>query len=239
MSLAAHLIVPSNRTIPVWARVLAAPVVAVITLVGLWFFAGQLTNDFKTSMALTVVWFGLAGLISVWTAQRWRGLAVPVLAAFVFTSGSVGGYLAWSTLRDVEVNEQVAVGVSASELDAAGSEALSESVNVEVLSGEFVGQAHGASGRVAVVELGAGGRVLTFTDLETDNGPDLRVYLVAGAVPDGGDAGDFVDLGGLKGNRGNQQYEIPDDVDLARYGSVSIWCRAFSVSFGMATLAPS
>jgi hypothetical protein len=73
---------------------------------------------------------------------------------------------------------------------------------------------------------------LTFDDLDTDSGPDLRVYLIAGEVNENGDPGDFVDLGGLRGNRGDQQHEIPAEVELARYTSVSIWCRAFSVSFG-------
>ena len=90
-----------------------------------------------------------------------------------------------------------------------------------------------------MVDLAAGGRKLTFTDFETDNGPDLRVYLVRGAVQSDGDVDDVVDLGRLKGNVGNQQYAIPEGTDLTAYSTVVIWCRAFSVSFAQAELRAS
>jgi hypothetical protein len=45
-----------------------------------------------------------------------------------------------------------------------------------------------------------------------------------------------VSLGDLKGNKGNQNYPIPADVDLADYTAVSIWCERFAVSFGAAEL---
>lgn len=50
--------------------------------------------------------------------------------------------------------------------------------------------------------------------------------------------GDFVDLGDLKGNIGAQNFVIPDDVDLSRYNTVSVWCVRFRVVFGTAALAP-
>jgi hypothetical protein len=47
----------------------------------------------------------------------------------------------------------------------------------------------------------------------------------------------FVDLGALKGNMGDLNYEIPATVDLASHRAVSIWCRRFGVNFGAAALA--
>jgi hypothetical protein len=88
-----------------------------------------------------------------------------------------------------------------------------------------------------VVELADGGRVLTLTDFETDSGPDLRVYLTARDPSVDGEIGEFVDLGALKGNVGNQQYEIPDDVDVDALPNAVVWCRAFSVGFTSAALA--
>ncbi len=80
------------------------------------------------------------------------------------------------------------------------------------------------------------GRVkLQLVDLDTDAGPDLRVYLVSGGY-DGGDVEEHVDVGQLKGNQGTQQYEVPAGVDTSRYSTVLIWCRAFSVAFGAADL---
>jgi hypothetical protein len=46
----------------------------------------------------------------------------------------------------------------------------------------------------------------------------------------------FIDLGSLKGNKGDQNYEVPTDADLNKYKSVSIWCARFGVNFGAATL---
>ena len=55
---------------------------------------------------------------------------------------------------------------------------------------------------------------------------------------DFGASGEFVDLGDLKGNIGEQNYEIPPDVDLERFDTVVIWCVRFGVAFAAADLAP-
>ena len=52
------------------------------------------------------------------------------------------------------------------------------------------------------------------------------------------DDGEFVDLGGLKGNMGSSNYEIPDEVDLSKFKSAVVWCRRFSVGFAAAPLEP-
>lgn len=101
-------------------------------------------------------------------------------------------------------------------------------------SGSFVSDAHPTSGTAVVLGNGTGQRFLRFENFETDNGPDLNVYLVNSST---GDGSDFIDLGNLKGNVGEQNYEIPSDVDLSRYDQVSIWCVRFSVGFGHAGLA--
>ena len=76
-------------------------------------------------------------------------------------------------------------------------------------------------------------RFLRFENFSTDNGPDLRVYLTVSDA--NGDSGafddDFVDLGVLKGNIGDQNYEIPTDVDLSVYDTVVVWCVRFSTPF--------
>jgi hypothetical protein len=47
---------------------------------------------------------------------------------------------------------------------------------------------------------------------------------------------DQVELGQLKGNVGNQNYEIPAEIDLSLYQSVVIYCLPFQVVFSTATL---
>ena len=104
---------------------------------------------------------------------------------------------------------------------------------------EFVEVGHAGTGRVLVVELETGSRVIRFEDLDVENGPDLRVILSRSPLVgdrDAYDDGDFADLGVLKGNQGNQNYEIPDGVDLDEFQTVAIWCRRFNYTFNAATV---
>jgi hypothetical protein len=102
--------------------------------------------------------------------------------------------------------------------------------------GTFRGDAHPTAGIASVLGNGTGQRFLRLQDFETDNGPDLNVYLVNSST---GDVSDFVDLGDLKGNIGDQNYEIPEGVDLSVYDQVVIWCVRFGVGFGDALLTPA
>lgn len=113
-----------------------------------------------------------------------------------------------------------------------------------VARGSFLTHEHPTRGTVAVLRLADGSRVLRVEGLRTSDGPDLRVWLSAAPVLPGragwrvfADA-PHVELGRLKGNRGNQNYAVPADVDLATLGSITIWCVRFSVSFGAAALRP-
>lgn len=106
---------------------------------------------------------------------------------------------------------------------------------VVAYAGDFVDSAvHATRGRATVLGNGTGQRFLRFEDFVTDNGPDLNVYLVNSST---GDVSDVVDLGDLRGNVGDQNYEIPVDVDLAVYDRVVIWCVRFGVEFGSASLS--
>ncbi len=221
-----------DRT-PLLLRLAVIPITVAVLLAGLWLWSGLVAPGYNSSIALGVAWFVAASLGIRFGLHKRRALKLPVQATFVATALLVAAIFAWTTFRDVTVVEDVATGVAASESSGAGAG------NVQLSSGQFVGLAHGASGTAAVVELGTGARVLTFTDLDTDNGPDLRVYLVAGPVAGDGDVDDFVDLGGLKGNKGSQQYEVPAGTDTDRYSTVVIWCRAFTVSFATAELVKS
>src|SRR5215213_5125479 len=203
------------------AKLAAAVSVVVIVLVGIWVSGGLLTNDFELAMALTAVWMGVAAAGCLALVWRRPGLRVPVIGAYLLTAVVVGGYLARSTFIDDEVNERVVRVITANALLARGS---------------FEPVAHSAAGVATAIRTGGGVRVLTLTNFEVDNGPDLRVYLVAGPARDESEVDDFEDLGALTGNRGNQQYELPRHLDLDRYTTVVIWCRAFSVSFARAPL---
>jgi hypothetical protein len=115
---------------------------------------------------------------------------------------------------------------------------------VELARGVLISHEHASSGSVVVLELPDGSRVLRLEDLDTSDGPLLKVWLTDAPVIEGRDGwhvfddGAYVDLGELKGNIGSSNYAIPADVDLGELTSVSIWCDRFDVSFAAAALAP-
>ena len=226
---------PSAHRPPPWLRLATIPLVVAVVLAGIWVAGGLVTNDFGVAMVLTVAWMGLAGAVCLAIGWRWRAVAAPVLGAYLVTSLVVGAYLGRSMFFDDVVNERVVMAAPAPRGEA-GERTGDRRRNVLEAHGQFESVAHSASGQASLIRRAGGGQVLTLTSFEVDNGPDLRVYLVAGPARDESEVDDFEDLGGLKGNKGNQQYEIPAGLDLARYTTVVIWCRAFSVNFARAPL---
>ena len=204
------------------AQVVAAAAVVVLVIAGIWVTGGVITNDFGLAKALTAIWFVVAGAACLAIARQRPGLRVPVLGAYLVTALVAGVYLGRSQLMDDEVNERV---VRAS---ASGNELVAR--------GRFEPVAHSVNGTATAIRTSGGRHLLTLTNIEVDKGQDLRVYLVAGPARDESEVDDFEDLGALKGNKGNQQYELPRGIDLDRYTTVVVWCRAFSVSFARAPL---
>lgn len=152
-------------------------------------------------------------------------IAVALLAAFG----------AWYAFRP----EKLFVNESVSESFPATAPAATPAAPVELASGAFHGVAHETKGKATIYRLPNGQRVLRLTEFETSNGPDLRLFLVA--APDARDndtvknAG-YIELGKLKGNIGDQNYEVPATVDLAKYQAATVWCNRFSVNFATAPL---
>lgn len=109
-----------------------------------------------------------------------------------------------------------------------------------LMSGSFTPREHEGRGVAQVLQLAGGQRVLRFAEFKTLDGPDLQVYLLGS--PDASSGADlekvgFLPLGPLKGNVGAQNYLIPEEVPLAGYHAVAVWCRRFGVNFTTATLA--
>ena len=106
-------------------------------------------------------------------------------------------------------------------------------------TGTFHSVAHKSAGNATIFQLADGKRVLRFTNFETSNGPDVRVYLVAANDATDADTvtkAGFVEIAPLKGNIGDQNYELSSDLDLTKYRAVTIWCKRFSVNFATAPL---
>ncbi len=113
-----------------------------------------------------------------------------------------------------------------------------ESEPESIASGEFTDfdDFHQGSGTATIYKLEDGSRVLRLQDFEVTNGPDLHVLLVPAADPGSrDDLTGYVDLGSLKGNLGDQNYDIPADIDILEYSSAIIYCVPFHVIFSIAT----
>ena len=108
-------------------------------------------------------------------------------------------------------------------------------------TGRLEGKAHQASGRATIYKAPDGKQYLRLTDFSTSNGPDVHVVLarsdeanltqeiVKGQL-------DSVELGSLKGNQGDQNYDLPASVDLQKYNAAVIYCERFHAVFGLAQL---
>ena len=135
-----------------------------------------------------------------------------------------------------EVMEAAAVVMSDKEM----AEDMPAAEWIMAASGTFVGadDFHEGEGTAVIFQQGDQ-RVLRFEDFRVTNGPDLHVILSKNPNPtDRDDIGDdYIDLGSLKGNVGNQNYDIPADVDLSAYQSVVIYCVPFHVLFSSATVS--
>jgi hypothetical protein len=157
--------------------------------------------------------------------RRWLGLgAVLVLALGVFL------FEPWALFQDSTVDER--------------RPAPASSVDTEVRelapAAAFVAQEHPTSGTASILGTPDGGRTLRLEGFSTTNGPDLHVWLSAETA--GGNWFKYrnarhIELGELKANNGNQNYEIPAAAELDGIHSVVIWCKRFSVAFGSAPIS--
>ncbi len=179
-------------------------------------------------------------------------VAVPVLA--------LAWWLGSPLFIDSAVNEEFPMSAGAivpddmtadeveAEMEEAAESADSEVVEempeesgpIALLTGQFedFDDSHRGSGTATIYQLEDGSHVLRLEDFEVTNGPDLHVLLVPTSEPDSREAIDgYVDLGSLKGNIGDQNYEIPPDIDPGQFGSIVIYCQPFHVLFSTAPLS--
>lgn len=169
-------------------------------------------------------------------APRKRRTLFLVGGGLVVVAGLV--VLVWFQPQRIFMNDTVSEGLPGSSDSGSVDSAAGGGGGADLTTtaqGDFAGLAHDVQGEAMVLETKDGELFLRFEDFEVENGPDLRVYL--SAAGEGGDYGaDFVDLGGLKGNIGDQNYSIPESTDVTKYRSAVIWCRRFSVAFAVADL---
>ena len=140
------------------------------------------------------------------------------------------------------VKTVLAVAAVAFTFGLLGSVYAQDSAQAKPLAtGTFHGNVHSTSGRATIYQEQDGKLILRLTNFKTSNGPDVHVILIA--AKDANDNANFlkssterVELGNLKGNEGDQNYEIPSGTDLSKFQTVSIYCERFNANFGAAPL---
>ena len=173
-----------------------------------------------------------ARLIQIFPERSLPVLRFLKIALPVFLVGFVAGNAFWYLASPLWIDNEV-------------SESLAGADQVKTLSvGSFrdADRSHKGTGIAAILQRPDGSTLLRLTEFEVTNGPDLEVWLVGVADPSDSRAvkeSTFLSLGRLKGNIGDQNYDIPEGTDLSSYGSVVIWCEQFGVLFSPATLAPA
>jgi hypothetical protein len=129
------------------------------------------------------------------------------------------------------MNENVVM--SAGTIDKQQSNATTANAS-KIMTGSFIGAGdgfHNAEGLAKVIPLKDGRTIIRLENFKSTNGPNVHLYLATDKT-----ASNFLDLGRLKANNGNQNYNIPNGTDLAKYNMALIWCKDFSVLFGSAQL---
>jgi hypothetical protein len=119
-------------------------------------------------------------------------------------------------------------GALAMLISVTGFEQVSAQEKAQALeTGTFHGKVHNTSGRATIYKEADGKLLLRLTNFKTSNGPDVHVVLIA--AKDADDDANFLkssteklELGPIKGNEGDQNYNIPSGTDLKKFQTVSI-----------------
>jgi hypothetical protein len=236
----------ATRAHKVTRSLLAAAVTGSILVTGALVLQRYVATTRTDAIIMVAAWYGAVGVGAVTLAAiRSRRRLAPLATWVIVVLATMAiGY--WTGFRDHRVDEDVIVARSQASAEIrraalsgqVGSDAAPSRSSarrpVAIASGMFSGQdGHSGTGVATIVASARGERTLTFTRFDVDPGLDVAVYL----TPTTDSVDDRVDLGGLKGNIGDQQYLIPPDVDLGKYDSVILWCRPFTVRIATAELS--
>ena len=172
---------------------------------------------------------------------RWIGggviaLAVLAVAAYLFQP--------WALFTNTAVNESLPqtlpqpTATPSAATPPTTSPTITPASPQTLGSGTFRSYEHSTSGTAKLIKLADGRLFVRLEDFNTSNGPDVKVWLTAAAVDRADKSRDsaYVDLGDLKANNGNQNYEVPPGTKVTTYKSVVVWCDRFSVAFGAASI---
>lgn len=183
------------------------------------------------------------------TTKR-RMITGATVAAVIVVGIALVVFKPWLLFVNTEVNDTIpSVAAVTTPADSghgtteSNSSSAAPSGPVIVSQGEFISHEHTTTGTARIYRLPDGSHQLALENLQTSNGPDVRVWLSKGPVIEGTagwtTAGQHphLDVAPIKGNLGNQVYELPADFNPEEWPTVDLWCEDFAVSFGAAALS--
>lgn len=170
--------------------------------------------------------------------RGWFWAASSVVVAGLITFGFVW-FQPHKLFIDERVVEAIPTATERADPDPTGPAGQVPAEPREMGRGEFVSLDKDTTGVARVLELADGRLILRLEGLDTGNGPDLFVYLTTNPAdgPAGAFNDEFVDLGRLTANQGDQNYDLPADVVVDDFPTVVIWCERFTSAFGAADLS--
>lgn len=252
------------RAVPIIVTVVTVGVTALIepSVITDIFASGQAT---LVTLGVAAGLFGLAALLRRAVAVPWLRAAVFVAVQLAIASVLLLPYLRTVEVNEALPGLDAAAAVADAPADAVTERAADEEVGPApvddaeapapassaaaepapaataaaptlVASGALVGIDHRAAGDAGIYTLADGSALVRLEEIDVENGPDYRVYLVPAAGAETPTDG-ALDLGPMKGNVGSHNYELPAGTALDGDLTVLIWCRAFAVPIAHAPLA--
>ena len=221
--------------------IVSVPMLAAIIVPG-WFLASPLFTNVTVEEELPFAFRATVptGMTQAEVEQIMAGMAkvnqevneaMPVTMAIMNSNG-------------VTMNAQTSAASSPEQTSNSESAQTAQTIPVEPMrlkTGNFqdADSFHKGSGQATILRGPDGSHLLRLENLDVTNGPDLRVILTPHPNPTSQSdvkTPGYVELGKLKGNRGNQNYPIPEGVDISAVGSIVIYCKPFHVIFSVASL---
>lgn len=208
-------------------------VVLALLLPIIWWFASPLFTNKVVDEALPF------GLPSAEAQASMTPEAIEAKLAEVMTNLNAEGAMDGMSDEDKAVAEERLMALSKDMPDKEMVDDMPEAEAEWLIAaqGEFkdADNFHKGSGTATVFQQGEQS-ILRFENFSATNGPDLHVLLVENIEgTKSSELGNYVDLGSLKGNMGNQNYELASDIDVSEYGGVMIYCMPFHVVFATAS----
>jgi Electron transfer DM13 len=219
--------------------VLIALVVAdMLFLVAPVFLPGQTANEkdpFATAAQPTAVVTTVAPTTAAATTNAATTAAAPATAAATTVVPTIAAATVIATTAAPTTVATTAAPTTAVATTAAPTTAIATTAAPLRMTGEFSGRGnYKVAGAAILGKTPDGKNILRFENFNSSNGPDLVVYLVKDATPNGVNNG--IQVAPLRATQGNLNFELPADLNPSEYKSVVIWCKAFSVTFGVAGL---